>query len=69
MISERLRHRLHTIIYEADTPQGNLFDLALLCMILLSVFVVMLESIYSVNLILGGELKIIEWFITICFTI
>lgn len=69
MIKEELRHRLHTIIYEADTPKGKLFDIVLMCTIMLSIFVVMLESIYSVNLILGAELKVIEWIFTILFTI
>ena len=40
-----LKSLLHEIIYEADTPEGKLFDVLLLVLILLSVFVVMLDSI------------------------
>ena len=40
-----LKHRLHEIIYEADTPVGKLFDIVLLFLILFSVVLVMLESV------------------------
>lgn len=69
MISEEMRHKLHTIIYEADTKKGRLFDIVLMSLILLSVFIIMLETIESINLVLGPELKAIEWFLTICFTL
>jgi voltage-gated potassium channel len=39
----KLKRKIQEIIFEADTPMGKLFDLALLVMILLSVIVVMLE--------------------------
>ena len=35
-----LKHRLHEIIYEADTPAGKAFDIVLLILILLSVVLV-----------------------------
>ena len=38
---------LHEIIYEADTKQGKLFDIILILAILLSIVLVMLESIKS----------------------
>ena len=37
----RLRHRLHEIIFEADTPIGKLFDVVLILSIIISVIVVM----------------------------
>ena len=43
------RERRHEIIFEADTPAGKAFDIALLLAILLSVAVVMLESVESIN--------------------
>lgn len=64
-----LRSRLHTIIYEADTPAGKLFDLSLLALILLSVVAVMLESVVSIRILYGRELWVIEWCITAFFTI
>lgn len=66
---EKFRHRLHTVIYEADTRAGKLFDLLLLALIIVSIAAVMLESVASVRLLYGSELAVIEWVITIFFTI
>lgn len=69
ILPDKVRERLHTIIYEADTPAGKLFDVILLVVILISVIAVMLESVASIRLVYGNELAIIEWVITIFFTI
>lgn len=66
---QRFRYRLHTIIYEADTPAGKLFDLSLLLLILVSVAAVMLESVTSIKILHGHELWVIEWGITAFFTL
>jgi len=63
------RDRLHQIIFEADTPKGKAFDIALLIAILLSVLVVMLESVASINEEYGSLLLTLEWIFTILFTI
>ena len=42
-----LKHRLHEIIFEADTRSGKAFDLILILSIIISVFVVMLDSVSS----------------------
>ena len=39
------KQKLHEVIFEADTPKGKLFDVVLLVAILLSVSVVILESV------------------------
>ena len=39
--------KLHDIIYEADTKEGKLFDIILIFAILLSIILVMLESVES----------------------
>ena len=67
--SDKLRRKLFEIIYGVDTPAGKLFDLLLLLVILISVAAVMLESVASVQLKYGHELAIIEWIITIFFTL
>src|SRR5687768_13296713 len=64
-----LRKRLYEIIFESDTRAGRLFDSILLFVILLSVMVVMLESIGSIRARYHLPLKIIEWSITVIFTI
>lgn len=61
--------KLHRIIYEADTPQGKLFDVILLIAIIASIVFVMLESIKSFDARYHRFLDIAEWVITIIFTI
>jgi voltage-gated potassium channel len=63
------RHRLHTIIFESETRAGRLFDTLLLLMILLSIAVVMLDSIASLHRVYGDIFLILEWAFTIVFTI
>lgn len=62
------KHRLHEIVYEADTQAGRRFDLILLILILLSVVLVMLESISEIHVKYKSELDIMEWIITGLFT-
>jgi len=69
IITEDYRKKLHTIVYEADTPAGRFFDLALLAVILISVAAVMLESIASIKIKYGHALAVIEWVVTIFFTL
>lgn len=61
--------RLYEIIFESDTFLGRLFDEILLLMILLSITVVMLESMSEVRAQYGQHLYRAEWFFTIAFTI
>ncbi len=63
------RDRLHEIIFEADTPAGKAFDLALLLCIVLSVLAVVLESVASVREVYGPLLRSIEWLFTLLFTV
>ncbi|MDC0936160.1 ion transporter [Pirellulales bacterium] len=63
------RERLYEIIFEADTSAGKLFDVVLLIAILLSVLVVMCESVDDIrkehtDLLVGAE-----WFFTLLFTV
>ena len=60
--------KLHTIIYEADTPMGKLFDVVLLILILVSVIFVMLESVKGFPEKVYDILYYGEWVITIFFT-
>lgn len=68
-INEKLRRKLHRIIYEADTLTGKLFDIILLVLILISIAAIMFESVAAVRFKYGHILHIIEWSITILFTI
>lgn len=63
------KHRLHEIIYEADTPLGRFFDIALVFLIIVSVVLVMLESVKEVDQNYHDLLLTLEWVVTIFFTI
>lgn len=63
------RDTVHEIIFEADTPLGKAFDVGLITIIVLSVLVVMLESVESIRDQHGLLLRNAEWFFTIAFTI
>ena len=65
----KTQSKLHEIIFESNTVGGKLFDIALLGCILLSIIVVMLDSVPSFHLRFGGLFYIIEWGFTILFTI
>jgi len=63
------KNKLYEIIFEADTKGGKAFDVVLLFVILLSVLLVMLESVPSLRSSYSHILKILEWAITIIFTV
>ncbi|QLE02726.1 ion transporter [Galbibacter sp. BG1] len=67
--SANWKHKLHEIIYEADTPMGKWFDILLFIIIILSIILVMLESIKSFDAKYHSYLLTAEWVITIFFTI
>jgi voltage-gated potassium channel len=63
------RRRLHEVIFEADTPAGKAFDVALLLAIALSVGAVLLESVASIRQRFGPGLRAVEWTFTLLFTV
>ena len=63
-----LRNRLHEIIFEADTPAGKLFDVALILGIIASVAVVMLDSVADLASQYGQWFLVLEWGFTLMFT-
>jgi voltage-gated potassium channel len=71
MTTERskLQNTIHEIIFEADTPAGKAFDVALMVLIILSVVAVMLESTKTIEVRYGDLLRTFEWVVTIIFTI
>ncbi|MDX9882399.1 MAG: ion transporter [Prolixibacteraceae bacterium] len=68
-MEQKLKQKLYEIIFEADTREGRLFDLVLLGIIALSVFLVILESVPSVDRQYHHVLRILEWTITVIFSI
>lgn len=63
------KKKLHEVIYEADTSAGRLFDVVLLVVIVLSIVLVMLESVKELHILYYKEFIIAEWIITILFSI
>lgn len=63
------RDRLYHIIFESDTTAGKWFDILLIVSIVLSVAVVMLDSVVTITRSYKPLLVKLEWFFTILFTI
>ncbi|MBA4340802.1 MAG: ion transporter [Methylibium sp.] len=63
------RLKVYTVIFEADTRAGKAFDTGLIVLVLLSVLVVMLESVASIQARHGQMLDMLEYFFTAVFTI
>ncbi|WP_162053100.1 ion transporter [Pontibacter pamirensis] len=66
---DKLKHKIYTLIFEAETPAGKVFDVILLLLILLSVLVVSLESIEELSYHYLPFFRFLEWTFTIIFTI
>lgn len=63
------RARLHEILFEADTPEGRLFDVLLILVIMLSIVTVMVDSSRSASIEYARGIRAGEWGFTIIFTI
>ena len=63
------RQRLYSVIFEADTRAGRLFDLTLIGFIMASVAVVVLDSIASVHAQHSALFNTLEWAFTAVFSI
>lgn len=63
------RLKLHEIIFESDTKAGKAFDLILIWAILLSLLLVMIESVASIRAEYGTALYIGEWCFTVLFSL
>lgn len=69
MSTSEFKEYLHEVIFEADTPAGRNFDIILLIMIVLSVLVVMLETVKGISADKVHLFVTLEWIFTIFFTI
>ncbi len=69
LLSSTARQKLHSIIFESNTRAGKAFDIALLVAIIVSILIVMLDSIDSLHLKYGRIFWVLEWFFTALFTL
>ena len=65
----RRREKIYEVIFKADTPDGKLFDIILMIVIVASVLTVTLESVPFLNRRYGLLFKVLEWIFTGFFTI
>jgi voltage-gated potassium channel len=63
------RLRLYTVIFEADTRAGRLFDQWLIAVILASVAVVVVDSVQTLGTRNDLVFGVLEWLFTIAFTL
>ena len=62
------RRRWYSVIFEVDTTAGRLFDQWLIGVILISIAVVMADSVQSIHAAHGDAFAIVEWILTVVFT-
>lgn len=62
------RERVYTIIFEADTRAGRRFDLWLIAAIVISVVVVIFDSVAVISQRYANIFTVLEWLITLLFT-
>ncbi len=63
------REKLNSIIFGAETKSGRCFDIVLIICIIISVLVVMLDTVDSLGQRFGVYFFYAEWFFTILFSI
>ncbi|MBN7798995.1 ion transporter [Parahaliea mediterranea] len=64
-----LQKKFYEVIFGTETPAGKWFDICLIMVILSSVTIVMLDSIWDLHATYGELFWRIEWVFTILFTI
>lgn len=64
-----IKQRLYNVVFESDTEAGKRFDVFLLWIILLSVLVVMLDSVPEIGTRYAAVFFATEWALTIIFSI
>jgi len=63
------KKRLHILLFEGNTRVGKLFEIVLLALIILSVLIVVVETVPSIEYDYKRMLIRLEWLLTIAFTI
>ncbi|RYY48168.1 MAG: ion transporter [Chitinophagaceae bacterium] len=67
--SQRLKQWLGIVVFGTTTRMGRIFDIGLLWAIVISILIIIVESVPTVNQQYGQYLKAAEWFITVLFTV
>lgn len=64
-----LRRHIYRIVFEADTVAGRRFDILLVILIILSIVVVVLDSVPAIRGHYETATHVLEWVFTILFTL
>lgn len=67
--NDELKQKIYSIVFESDTPKGKMFDIVLIGSILLSVLLVILESMHIFPHSAYLVLRVLEYLLTVFFTI
>lgn len=67
--NSKWRINVFDVVFGHDTPSGKWFDIGLILIILLSVFIALFDSISTIHHNYGSTLLLIEWLFTIVFTL
>lgn len=63
------RGRLYRVVFESDTRAGAMFDKALIALIVVSLLVVVADSVESLQARWAGIFEALEWAFTLLFTL
>jgi voltage-gated potassium channel len=66
---EKLKDKIYEVIFEADTYWGRFFDVALIISVILSVIIVMFETVEELNMQYSQVFKTLEIIFTLLFSI
>lgn len=66
---ENLKKKIYDVIFESDTPAGKMFDVVLMIIIVISILLVVVESIPSLPESLLPYLRVLEYVFTFFFTL
>ena len=66
---DKWKHKIYVVIFESDTSAGKWFDVALIGFIVLSILVVIVESIQGWSAVIGPYLRFSEYVFTFFFTV
>lgn len=69
VIDSAQRENLHKVIFESETPEGRKFDRIITWTIVLSIIIVMLETVSHFQLAYWWIFFILEWLFTLIFTV
>lgn len=68
MSNEALKNKLYIIIFESDTPAGKAFDVALIWAIIISILLIIFESMSGIPVWLKIPFVVSEYILTAFFT-